>query len=531
MKTDGNDGKDSGTFENRQGAVTTLAALISEAGSTVTNDGNIKLSSGSTSPSTISGTFKNNNAAEFYDLALETGSTFENAGTTTVKNLLSLKDVNSLKMNSGSLSTKNVDFNFANKSDALDLRNGSLKAESLTVSKGNVLLSDFSSPDASVKTLTDGSLSATTLKAKEVNNDGVIAVNSYYSAKTTNNTGTFSLEDGTSFLDKEDTFDNGGTIQSNSAITVSGSLANAGGIRTPELVLSSTGKFISYVDSNLSALTAEKGSEIVISRNPLSASTLNSDGASITVENGSLNAANLNANGGSITVEENGSIKANNLQAQGVTYTQHGKNGISTQNGWFTSSTLNLLAGTINAVDIGGTLGNNTYNISGLNSVPPINDSDSPDTKNQYKDSLTQLIADGITSETVVNIASGSVFDVDKISLNGNKPTINLKGGALQTSSNQLFTGATSEAIKIDASAPGQTVELPVGTLVSTSVGAVKSSIGSGLSLESGNLVIDDAHYSAELVSSVAKELQKVYGRLESILMSQACQVKVFVQS
>ena len=67
------------------------------------------------------------------------------------------------------------------------------------------------------------------------------------------------------------------------------------------------------------------------------------------------------------------------------------------------------------------------------------------------------------------------------------------------------------------ASAPGQTVELPAGTLVSTSVGAVKSSIGSGLSLESGNLVIDDAHYSADLVSSVAKELQKVYGRLESI--------------
>ena len=120
----------------------------------------------------------------------------------------------------------------------------------------------------------------------------------------------------------------------------------------------------------------------------------------------------------------------------------------------------------------------------------------------------------------MVNIASGSVFDVDKISLNGNKPTINLKGGALQTSSNQLFTGATSEAIKIDASAPGQTVELPVGTLVSTSVGAVKSSIGSGLSLESGNLVIDDAHYSAELVSSVAKELQKVYGRLESITVN-----------
>lgn len=520
LKTDGNDGKDSGTFENRQGAVTTLAALISEAGSTVTNDGNIMLSSDSTSASTISGTFKNNNAAEFYDLALETGSTFENAGTTTVKNLLSLKDVNSLKMNSGSLSTKNVDFNFANKSDALDLRNGSLKAESLTVSKGNVLLSDFSSPDASVKTLTDGSLSATTLKAKEVNNDGVIAVNSYYSAKTTNNTGTFSLEDGASFLDKEDTFDNGGTIQSNSAITVNGSLANAGGIRTPELVLSSTGKFLSSVDSNLSALTAKKGSEIVISRNPLSASTLNSDGASITVENGSLNVANLNANGGSITVEENGSIKTNNLQAQGVTYTQHGTNGITSQNGWFTDSTLNLHAGTINAVDIGGTLGNNTYNISGLNSVPPINDSDSPDTKNQYKDSLTQLIAEEVTSETVVNIASGSVFDVERISLNDNKPTINLKGGALQTSSNQLFTGATSEAIKIDASAPGQTVELPAGTLVSTSVGAVKSPIGNGLSLESGNLVIDDAHYSADLVSSVAKELQKVYGRLESITVN-----------
>ena len=151
---------------------------------------------------------------------------------------------------------------------------------------------------------------------------------------------------------------------------------------------------------------------------------------------------------------------------------------------------MNLHAGTINAVDIGGTLGNNTYNISGLNSVPPINDSDSPDKKNQYKDSLTQLIAEEITSETVVNIASGSVFDVDKISLNGSKPTINLRGGALQTSSSQLFTGATTEAIKIDASAPGQTVELPAGTLVSTSVGAVKSSIGSGLSLESGTSLL-----------------------------------------
>ena len=507
-----------GNFLNKTTAA--IGSLDVEACSSVTNDGTIKLNDDSKETSTIAGSLKNNNVAEFYDLTLEIGSSYENAGKTTVKNLLSLNDVNSLKMNSGAVNTKTVDFNFANKSDALDLRKGLLKTESLTVSKGNVLLSDFSSPDASVKTLADGSLSATTLKANEVINAGVVAVNSYYSAKTTNNTGTFSLEDGASFLDKEDTFDNGGTIQSNSAITVSGNLANAGSIRTPELVLSSTGKLISSVDSNLSALTAEKGSEIVVSRNPLSASTLTSNGASITVENGSLNAENLNVKGGSITVEENGSIKTNNLQAQGVTYTQHGKNGITSQNGWFADSTLNLHAGTINAADIGGTLGNNTYNISGLNSVPLINDSDSPDAKNHYKESLTQLIADEVTSDTVVNIASGSVFDVEKISLDGNKPTINLRGGALQTSSSQLFTGATTEAIKIDASAPGQTVELPAGTLISTSVGAVKSTIGNGLTLGSGNLVIDDAHYSADLVSSVAKELQKVYGRLESITVN-----------
>lgn len=522
LKTDGTDEKDGGTFENRQGAVTTLAALISEAGSTVTNNGNIKLSSGSTSASTISGTFKNNNAAEFYDLALETSSTFENAGTTTVKNLLSLKDVNSLKMNSGSLSTKNVDFNFANRSDALDLRKGLLKAESLTVSKGNVFLSDFSGPEATVKTLSDGSLSATALKAKEVTNSGVIAINSNYSARTTNNTGTFSLEDGASFLDKEDTFDNCGTIQSNSAITVSGNLANAGSIKAPEVVLTATGKLTASKDPLLTVLTAQQGSEIeVAGSGTLSASKLNAEGASISVDSGLLNVVNLNAKGGEIFVGENGSIKVGQeFNANGVTYTQRGVKGITARKVSFSNSVLNIGAGKINAADIGGTLGNNTFNISGLNSIPSFNDSDPVDLKNQYKDSLTQLIADEVTSETEVNIASGSVFDVDKISLNGNKPTINLKGGALQTSSNQLFTGATSEAIKIDAFAPGQTVELPAGTLVSTSVGAVKSSIGSGLSLESGNLVIDDAHYSAELVSSVAKELQKVYGRLESITVN-----------
>ena len=507
-----------GYFLNKTTAA--IGSLDVEAGSSVTNDGTIKLKAGSKETTTIAGSLKNNNAAEFYDLTLEHGSSYENAGTTTVKNQLSLNDVNSLNLVSGSVTTKTVDFNFADKSDALDLRNGSLKAESLTVSKGNVLLNDFSGRDATVKTLENGSLSATTLNAKEVVNGGIITVKSSYSAKTTSNTGTFSLEDGAVFLSEGDGFENGGTIRSNSAVTVSGDLTNAGNIKTPELVLASTGKLISSGDLNLSALTAEKGSEVEITQNSLSASTLNSKGASITVENGLLNAGDLNANGGSITVEESGSIKANNLQAQGVTYTQHGKNGISAQNGWFTASTLNLLAGSINAADIGGTLGSNTYNISGLNGIPSINDSDPVDTKNQYKDSLTQLIADEVTSDTVVNIASGSVFDVDKISLNGSKPTINLRGGALQTSSSQLFTGATTEAIKIDASAPGQTVELAAGTLISTSVGAVKSSIGNGLSLESGNLVIDDAHYSADLVSSVAKELQKVYGRLESITVN-----------
>lgn len=507
-----------GNFLNKTTAA--IGSLDVEAGSSFTNDGTIKLNDDSKETSTIAGSLKNNNATEFYDLTLENGSSYENAGTTTVKNQLSLNDVNSLKLISGSVTTKTVDFNFADKSDALDLRKGSLKAESLTVSKGNVFLSDFSGRDATVKTLENGSLSAATLHAKEVINSGIITLKSSYSAKTTSNRGTFSLEDGAVFLSEGDGFENSGTIRSNSAVTVSGDLTNGGNIKTPELVLASTGKLISSADLNLSALTAEKGSKVEITQSSLSVSTLNSKGASITVENGLLNAGDLNANGGSITVEENGSIKANDLQAQGVTYTQHGKNGISAQNGWFTASTLNLLAGSINASDIGGTLGNNTYNISGLNSIPSISDSDPVDTKNQYKDSLTQLIADEVTSDTVVNIASGSVFDVDKISLNGSKPTINLRGGVLQTSSSQLFTGATTEAIKIDASAPSQTVELPAGTLISTSIGAVKSSIGNGLTLESGNLVIDDAHYSADLVSSVAKELQKVYGRLESITVN-----------
>lgn len=129
--------------------------------------------------------------------------------------------------------------------------------------------------------------------------------------------------------------------------------------------------------------------------------------------------------------------------------------------------------------NVTGLLGNNVVNISGPNKTPVINNEDSAEDKAHYKDNLTQVLAGVVNSDTTVNIMEGGVLDVAEIRLDGSKAdSINLKGGVIQTSADQIFGSVTTEAIRIDAVDPETgTVQLPTEVLSATTVGAVKDEI------------------------------------------------------
>ena len=162
--------------------------------------------------------------------------------------------------------------------------------------------------------------------------------------------------------------------------------------------------------------------------------------------------------------------------------------------------------------NVTGLLGNNVVNISGTNKTPIINNEDSAEDKAHYKDNLTQVLAGVVNSDTTVNIMEGGVLDVAKIELDGKADSINLKGGVLQTSADQIFGSVTTEAIRIDATdAETGTVQLPTTVLSATTVGAVKDEIKSGLNVESGNLALDDDYFSASLIVSVTDKIANAF--------------------
>ena len=107
----------------------------------------------------------------------------------------------------------------------------------------------------------------------------------------------------------------------------------------------------------------------------------------------------------------------------------------------------------------------------------------------------------------------GGVLDVAEIKLDGTKAdSINLKGGVLQTSADQIFGSVTTEAIRIDAADPETgTVQLPTEVLSATTVGAVKDEIKTGLNVESGNLALDDDWFSSSLIVSVTDKIANAF--------------------
>lgn len=234
--------------------------------------------------------------------------------------------------------------------------------------------------------------------------------------------------------------------------------------------------------------------------------------------NGDTTLQQVGSAGGTINLNK-GNLNIAELDAKDSVYNQTAGN-FKADKGFFENSTLNIMGGVFDASEVRdaegnvtGLLGNNVVNISGPNKTPVINNEDSAEDKAHYKDNLTQVLAGVVNSDTTVNIMEGGVLDVAEIKLDGTKAdSINLKGGVLQTSADQIFGSVTTEAIRIDAADPETgTVQLPTEVLSATTVGAVKDEIKTGLNVESGNLALDDDWFSSSLIVSVTDKIANAF--------------------
>ena len=332
----------------------------------------------------------------------------------------------------------------------------------------------------------DGSVKSSAMTAQTVNNSGLISVSERYEAKDTQNTGVIEATSGASILVAQgDNFVNeaaGSVIAQNGAsVDVLGDFINRGETSEVSLMnIGSTGVLTAQADTALNKVVASEG-------------------------------AVINSESGAIVIED--------LTADGVIYNQTGGTLVADK-GWFENSTLNIMGGILDASqvkdpegNVTGLLGKNTVNISGPNKTPLIDNEDSPEEKAKYKENLSQVIAGTVNSDTIVNIESGGVLDVGTLDLDGTtEGTINLKGGVLQTSADQIFSSVTTEAIRLDAEDPESgTVQLPTTVLTATTVGAVKDEVKTGLNVQEGNLALDDDWFSTSLIVSVTDKLSQAF--------------------
>ena len=337
----------------------------------------------------------------------------------------------------------------------------------------------------------DGSLNVDNLTSKTLTNDGKVDIAKSMNVQNTVNRGLVNVqESGKLTLGKGDTFSN----ETDGSLVVKGTLDLAGALQQSGF-------------ADIATLNAKDGGLLAVQAN--------------------THVATLQAEKGSEITATSGVLSTDNLQATQTTYNQRGGS-ITVEKGWFDDSTLNIESGVLDARNIKdsmgnvtGDLGHNVINISGTNTTPQINNDDSSDVKSHYKDNLTQVIADHVTSETQVNIKSGGVLDVEKLALDGKKGTIALQGGVLQTSADQIFDSVTTSAIRMDAKNPEEgTVELDTQVLASTTVGNMKDSVKSGLDIQKGNLALDDEWYSASLIVSVADKIAKAVDNASNLTVN-----------
>ena len=474
---------EAGSFvTNAADAVLTIAGLkgASELNGTVTNDGTLKVD-GTASVTVASGELNNNGTMENTNALNVTGGTVGNNGSLALNGLnITGGQVQNSAQADQFKDSGTTQIEMADASDVGIANEGHLELSNLMLLKGMIQGGSVGSKDVTLADVRqDASIEAEKVQLKELNNAGTVKVIEFAATKT-ENTGT--VEAGHLVLAENDRFLNqaAGSVKADQLVLNGGEFVNAGG-NTSDIALTQIatgGQFTSDGDSNLQKVVSNEGT--------------------------------INLNKGNLNIAE--------LDAKNSVYNQLGGH-FKADKGFFADSTLNIKGGIFDASEVRdsegnvtGLLGNNTVNISGGNKTPVIDNEDSAEDKSHYKDNLTQVIAGLVNSDTTVNIMAGGVLDVAKIELDGKADSINLKGGVLQTSADQIFGSVTTEAIRIDATdAETGTVQLPTTVLSATTVGAVKDEIKSGLNVESGNLALDDDYFSASLIVSVTDKIANAF--------------------
>ncbi|WP_370829890.1 ESPR-type extended signal peptide-containing protein [Parasutterella sp.] len=474
---------EAGSFvTNAADAVLTIAGLkgASELNGTVTNDGTLKVD-GTASVTVASGELNNNGTMENTNALNVTGGTVGNNGSLALNGLnITGGQVQNSAQADQFKDSGTTQIEMADASDVGIANEGHLELSNLMLLKGMIQGGSVGSKDVTLADVRqDASIEAEKVQLKELNNAGTVKVIEFAATKT-ENTGT--VEAGHLVLAENDRFLNqaAGSVKADQLVLNGGEFVNAGG-NTSDIALTQIatgGQFTSDGDSNLQKVVSNEGT--------------------------------INLNKGNLNIAE--------LDAKNSVYNQLGGH-FKADKGFFADSTLNIKGGIFDASEVRdsegnvtGLLGNNTVNISGGNKTPVIDNEDSAEDKSHYKDNLTQVIAGLVNSDTTVNIMAGGVLDVAKIELDGKADSINLKGGVLQTSADQIFGSVTTEAIRIDAAdAETGSVQLPTTVLSATTVGAVKDEIKSGLNVESGNLALDDDYFSASLIVSVTDKIANAF--------------------
>lgn len=468
---------------NAADAVLTIAGLnnASELQGTVNNDGTIKVE-GTQSVTVADGELNNNGSMENTNALNVEGGLVNNKGNLA---LTGLNITGGQVSNDASAYFKDAGVTEIAMSDTGDVaiqNGGLLDLTDLQLTKGTISGGTVGVKETTIASVkADGVIDAASVGFKDLTNEGVITVSDVFASANTENSGTvdaanIAMSDGDKFVNKA-----GATATSDKLDLAGGEFVNEAG-DTSGIVLTqigADGQFTANGDTTLQQV--------------------GSAGGTINLNKGNLNIAELDAKD-SVYNQTAGNFKADK--------------------GFFENSTLNIMGGVFDASEVRdaegnvtGLLGNNVVNISGPNKTPVINNEDSAEDKAHYKDNLTQVLAGVVNSDTTVNIMEGGVLDVAEIKLDGTKAdSINLKGGVLQTSADQIFGSVTTEAIRIDAADPETgTVQLPTEVLSATTVGAVKDEIKTGLNVESGNLALDDDWFSSSLIVSVTDKIANAF--------------------
>ncbi len=505
------------------------------ANGSITNDGTIDAKG---KVSVVGGTLTNNKTATFDDLDITSGQVIVNAGS-------SFKDTGTTSVNMANKSDVAID----NKSDLelsdLDLNKGTISGGTMHVADANVATDGVIEQVMGFfeKLVNAGTVNLTGGDVNGLNNTGTLTSSGDITLAGTSS-GSITV-DGTLGIEQNETLTSTGTLIANSNSSISGTLEAHGQstLKGDTTVadggkLSANGTFnAATVNVNQGGLLASAGTSNIDHVNAQANSTINVDGGLLHLgANGTFNAATVNVNQGGLLASagtsnidhvnaqanstinvDGGLLHLGELHASNVTYNQTDGT-ITSDKGWFTDSTLNISGGHLDANQIKdetgkvtGSLGHNTVNISGRNPMPSINDEDTPENKSHWKDNLTVVNADVVTSDTTININAGGVLDVEDLQLTA-PDSITVAGGGLQTSLDEIFDWVKTEVIKIDAEDPDSgVIELPTDVLVSTTVGDVQDSIKEGINFESGMIAFDDEHFSYSTLISAGQQFGEAF--------------------